>query len=285
MATSTPLGVTPAPRTEPAAPVVGPATGPDPGGLHRVAADPADPRDVGGVAARLRQLVAGLPPQDGVAVFGEVYLTVTEAVRARLAAGDVFRTPADTARLDVVFAGRFLDALRPGPAPAPACWRPLLRLRMHPGIRPVQFALSGMNAHIEHDLPLAVVDTCRQLGCGPAELSGDFHRVNDVLAQVEQRVRERLLPSLAGLEQELDVGDPLLHLLSSWSVDRARDAAWAGALTLWELRDNPSVFATAAQALDDACGLVSRCLLTPLGGTGTGGTRTGDPRTDPARRG
>ena len=244
MTISTPVGLAPAPRTPGRS---GPAAGPS---------------DVGGVAERLRGLVAGLPPQDGVAVFGEVYLTVTEAVRAHLAAGDVFRAPASTARLDVLFAGRFLDALRPGPEPAPACWRPLLRL--HPGIRPVQFALAGMNAHIEHDLPLAVVDTCRQLGCAPAELSPDFHRVNDVLAQVEQQVRERLLPSLAGLERELDVGDPLLHLLSSWSIDRARDAAWAGALTLWELRDNPEVFATAAQALDDATGLVSRCLLTPL---------------------
>jgi len=217
MTISTPVGLAPAPRT------------PGPSGPA------AGPSDVGGVAEWLRGLVAGLPPQDGVAVFGEVYLTVTEALRAHLAAGDVFRTPADTARLDVLFAGRFLDALRPGPEPAPACWRPLLRLRLHPGIRPVQFALAGMNAHIEHDLPLAVVDTCRQLGCAPAELSADFHRVNDVLAEVEQQVRERLLPSLAGLERELDVGDPLLHLLSSWSIDRARDT-----------------------------GLVSRCLLTPL---------------------
>jgi len=252
MATSTPLGVplTPSPRAEPAV-------------AEPVGAEPAVA--VGGVADRLRQLLADLPPQDGVAVFGGVYLTVTEAVRARLAAGDMFRTPADTARLDVLFAGRFLDALRPAPAGAPACWRPLLRLRLHPGIRPVQFALSGMNAHIEHDLPLAVLDTCRRLGCPPAELAADFHRVNEVLAQVEARVRERLLPSLAGLERELDVGDPLLHLVGCWSIDRARDAAWATALTLWELRDNPSVLAAATQALDDATGLVSRCLLTPLG--------------------
>ena len=261
MATSTPLGVTPAPRTEPLGVPARPDAGPGPG----CPADPADAARVGDVADRLRQLVAGLPAQDGIAVFGGVYLTVTEAVRARLATGDEFRAPADTARLDVLFARRFLDALRPGPDPAPACWRPLLRLRLHPGIRPVQFALSGMNAHIEHDLPLAVLDTCRRQGCSPAELSADFHRVNDVLAQVEAGVRQRLLPSLAGLEQELDVGDPLLHLLSSWSIDRARDAAWASALTLWELRGNPPLLATAEQALDDATGLVSRCLLTPLG--------------------
>ena len=240
--------------------------------------------EVGSIVERLRALVAGLPEQDGVAVFGGIYLTVTEAVAGHLAAGDVFADPVAVARLDVLFADRFLGAVEAATAaeaaaaaatdaadataaaarPA-ACWRPLLELRLHPGILPVQFALAGMNAHIEHDLPLAVLDTCRQLDCPPTELSADFHRVNQVLAQVEARVRARLLPSLAGLEQELDLGDPLLHLVSSWSIDRARDAAWTTALTLWELRGDPQLLATATRALDDATGLVSRCLLTPLG--------------------
>ena len=223
-------------------------------------APPAAPTRVRDVAARLRRLLAGLPPRDGVAVFGGVYLTVTEAVRAQLADGEVFREPGEIARLDVLFAGRFLDALQPGRAPA--CWRPLLELRLRPGIRPVQFALAGMNAHIGHDLPLAVLDTCAALGCGPAELDGDFHRVNQVLAQLERQVRERLMPG-AG---EPEPGDPLLHLLSTWSIDGAREAAWASALALWQLRDTPAALAAATDALSDATGLVSRCLLTPLGG-------------------
>ena len=35
------------------------------------------------------------------------------------------------------------------------------------GIEPVQFALAGMNAHINHDLPLAVVSTCSALATAP----------------------------------------------------------------------------------------------------------------------
>ncbi|MHA6764606.1 DUF5995 family protein [Streptacidiphilus sp. PAMC 29251] len=211
------------------------------------------------IVRRLRLLLAGLPPQDGVAVFGGAYLTVTRSVADHLAAGDLFRSPAEVAPLDVLFADRFLDALA---APrAPACWRPLLEFRLHPGILPVQFALSGMNAHIEHDLPLAVVDACAALGCSPEELATDFHRVNDLLAQVEEQVREQLMPAPGELEQ----AEPLLHLLSSWSIDRARDAAWASAVTFWELRDRPLPRAVASAALDDATGLVCRCLLTPLG--------------------
>lgn len=223
--------------------------------------------DVGAVVARLRGLVTALPAQDGVAAFAAAYLTVTEALAAHLAAGGYFKNPDGVARLDVLFAGRFLDALtarRP-----PACWRPLLQLRLHPGVLPVQFALCGMNAHIEHDLPLAVVDACTLLGCSPDELSGDFHRVNDLLAQVEEEVRDRLMPVVDG---ELAVAEPLLHLLSAWSIERARGAAWASAATLWELRDRPDAYRVAAEALDDATGLVCRCLLTPLGALGALGT-------------
>ena len=222
------------------------------------ATGPGPVADVTAIVERLRLLLAGLPPQDGVAVFGGVYLTVTEAVRDHLGAGDLFRAPAEVAVLDVLFANRFLDALT---APrAPACWRPLLEFRLHPGVRPIQFALSGMNAHIEHDLPLAVVDACTVLGCSPEELGTDFHRVNDLLAQVEERVRDRLMPA----PEELDVAEPLLHLIGSWSIDRARDAAWASAVTLWELRDSPGPLAVSTAALTDATGLLSRYLLTPL---------------------
>jgi hypothetical protein len=228
-------------------------------------ADTQPVRAVTAVAERLRVLVDGLAPQDGVAVFGGVYLTATEAVAGGLASGALFRDPAATARLDMLFADRFFSAF--GPGPAPACWRPLLELRLHPDIAPVQFALAGMNAHIEHDLPLSVVDTCELLRCSPDELSVDFHHVNDVLARVEEGVRERLMPSA----EESGVADPLLHLLSSWSIDRAREAAWASAVTLWELRDRPHARAAAAAALGDGTGLVSRCLLTPVHGRTHGG--------------
>ncbi|MEY9963947.1 hypothetical protein ABIA33_001981 [Streptacidiphilus sp. MAP12-16] len=225
-------------------------------GAEQIAVEPG--AEVGAIVERLRLLVSGLPPQDGVAVFGGAYLTVTEAVREHLDAGGYFHDPADVAELDVLFADRFLDALAADRAPA--CWRPLLELRLHPGVLPLQYALAGMNAHIEHDLPLAVVDACTALGCSPEELAADFHRVNDVLADVEEQVRDRLMPP----PEQLDVAEPLLHLVSSWSIDRARDAAWASAVTLWELRDRPAAYGVAADALDDAAGLVSRCLLTPL---------------------
>ena len=215
------------------------------------------------VIERMQEITAGLPPTDGVAVFDRVYLTVTELIRERLASG-FFGDPAGVARLDAVFAGRFLaavDAAAAGSRPS-ACWRPLFELRGHPGIQPLQFALAGMNAHIEYDLPVSVLDTCRASGQRPADVEAVYQRINDLLAQVEAQVREELLPE----PEALRIADPLLHVVGVWSVDRAREAAWASIVGLWELRQVPIAYDAVLGALDGSVGMVSRALLTPLDG-------------------
>ncbi|MFD0278146.1 DUF5995 family protein [Kitasatospora sp. NPDC127111] len=225
-----------------------------------MAQEPA--HEVDRMVGRLRGIGRGLPPSDGVAVFNRMYLTVTEAVRDRLAR-PYFADPAAMAELDVVFAGRYLlavDAVAAGRRP-PACWRPLFELRGHPGVHPLQFALAGMNAHIQHDLPLAVLDTCRRLGRPPERLADDYHRINGLLAAVETAVREQLMPGPDLLER----AEPLTHLVGAWSVDAARDAAWASVRALWELREVPGAVAALTATLDASVGLLGRALLTPLG--------------------
>ncbi|CQR65104.1 DUF5995 family protein [Streptomyces leeuwenhoekii] len=213
------------------------------------------------VLARMRSLGAALPAGDGVAVFNRVYLAVTEAVDRHIDAGRFPAARAATA-LDVRFAERYLDAV--GTAAAghrpPACWRPLFQFRRHPGVRPLQFALAGVNAHIGHDLALAVVDTCRTLGCEPVDLEDEFDRVGDLLVSLEERIREDLMPG----PDLLQIADPLTHLLGSWSLERAREAAWAAARALWALRALPDVAGEFTERLDTAVGFAGRMLLTPL---------------------
>ncbi|MFJ4714802.1 DUF5995 family protein [Streptomyces sp. NPDC088785] len=216
------------------------------------------------VLARMRAVAARLPPQDGVAVFNRIYLSVTEAMDHAIdqgARGGFGDRPAAVA-LGVRFAERYLtavDAAACGVRP-PACWRPLFQFRSHPQVRPLQFALAGINAHIGHDLALAVVDSCHTLSCEPAALEDEFDRVGDLLVSLEERVREELMPG----PDLLQVADPLTHLLGSWSLERARDGAWAAARAVWALRDLPSLQAEFAQRLDASVGLVGRMLLTPL---------------------
>lgn len=143
---------------------------------------------------------------------------------------------------------------------SPACWRPLFAQRRHPGVRPLQFALAGIQAHVGHDLPLAVVDSCRALGCRPAALEDEFDTVGEVLRSLEERVREELMPG----PDLLELADPLTHLAGAWSLDRARDGAWAAARTLWVVRGVEELGEEFVRRLDTSVGLVARMLLTPL---------------------
>ncbi|MFF7950979.1 DUF5995 family protein [Streptomyces griseorubiginosus] len=213
------------------------------------------------VVSRMRALDEDLPERDGVAVFNRVYLAVTEAVDRCVDAGR-FADARAAITLDVRFAERYLtavDAVARGHRP-PACWRPLFQFRRHPGVRPLQFALAGINAHIGHDLALAVVDTCRSLGCEPADVEDEFDRVGDLLVSLEERIREELMPG----PDVLQVADPLTHLLGAWSLDRARDATWTAARALWALRGLPDVAEEFTERLDTAVGFAGRMLLTPL---------------------
>ncbi|MFF3614223.1 DUF5995 family protein [Streptomyces sp. NPDC002580] len=209
------------------------------------------------VVSRMRALDTALPERDGLAVFNRVYLTVTEEFDRQLDAG-LFPDRRAAISLDVRFAERYLTVAEDGRAPA--CWRPLLQFRRHPGVRPLQFALSGINAHIGHDLALALVDTCRTLGCEPADLEDEFDRVGDLLVSLEERVREELMPG----PDLFQIADPLTHLLGSWSLERAREATWAAARALWALRGLPDLAEEFADRLDSAVGLAGRMLLTPL---------------------
>ncbi|MFG3256365.1 DUF5995 family protein [Streptomyces sp. NPDC048172] len=214
------------------------------------------------VAARMRAVGAGLPGADGVAVFNRVYLSVTEELGRRLVGGH-FEDRAATGELGARFAARYVDAVEAEAAGrrTPACWRPLFQMRRHPAVRPLQFALAGINAHIGHDLPLSLVETCRARGGEPEELEADFERVGELLTGMEERIREELMPG----PDLLDVADPLTHLVGSWSLGRARDGAWSAFRALWGLRAFEGLTEEMAEGLDATVGMAGRYLLTPLG--------------------
>lgn len=217
------------------------------------------------VVSRMRALGESWPEHDGLAVFNRVYLTVTEEVGRRLDGGYFPDGRAATA-LDLRFAERYLSVAeerageRAGQGSVPACWRPLVQSRRHPGVRPLQFALAGINAHIGHDLALAVVDTCRALGCEPGDLEDEFEQVGVILVALEERIREDVMPG----PDLLQVADPLTHLIGAWSLEQAREAAWSAARALWALRGLPGLAGEFAERLDATVGFTNRVLLTPL---------------------
>jgi len=224
------------------------------------------PTSVDGVIVRLREIDAGLPPEDGVAVFNRMYLAVTERIAAVIAdpASDptVFRDAETMAELDVAFANHWLAAYdqdAAGRRVTPA-WRPLFESR-GPGRLAVQYAVAGMNTHIEHDLPIAVVDTCRARGLDPDDLHVDYETVNRILAEVEAPIRRSFLSAI-GREVDDHVG-PVVHLLSTWKIDKARDLAWVTAETVWALRRTRLLRDRFLDGLGHTVGMTSRALLVP----------------------
>ncbi len=224
----------------------------------------AQPRTVEDVIDRLVDIDAALPAGDGVAVFNRMYLTVTERVLSGLEARDVFADPELMAELDVRFAALWLDAYDDARAgrPVSKAWQPLFEHRAGRGLLPIQFALSGMNAHIEHDLPLAVVETCTARGGTPDVVRHDYEVVNEILASVESEVRRSFLSDL-GRQVDDRVG-PLAHLVSSWNIDKARDLAWVSVESIWAIRRLGFLVDRYTAALAGTVGMVSRYLLTPV---------------------
>ena len=227
------------------------------------------PSAVGEVIERLREIDLALPATDGVAIFNAMYLRVTEEVAAKLESGSTFRDPAFMAELDVRFAGQWLtavDAAAQG-SKVPSAWAPLFEERLTPRILDIQYALAGMNAHIEHDLPLAVVETCRSRGVTPRRRSvrQDYESVNDLLAEAEAEIRRSFLTEI-GQHVDNEVG-PIVHLVSAWNIDKARDLAWVSAETIWATRQLAHLSGRYVAMLGHTVGLASRCLLTPVGHT------------------
>jgi hypothetical protein len=222
---------------------------------------------VGQVVDRLSAIDGALEPDDGVAVFDRMYLTVTRQIDRLLAepgTASVFEDPAALAELDARFASMWLhayDASVHGSRMTTA-WAPLFEARY--GARlPIQYALAGMNTHIEHDLPIAVVRTCRARGTEPDVVHHDYEAVNDVLADVEARIRRSFLDEATrGLDDDLE---PVVHLVSSWDIAKAREVAWVSAETIWELRDTEFLLGRYLTSLGHTVGMASRALLTPLG--------------------
>jgi hypothetical protein len=214
------------------------------------------------VLDRLRAIDASLPAGDGVAWFTKLYLRVTEAVEAQIAEAHGLRNPEFFSRLDVVFANLYFDALRR--ATAPRAWEPLFEARAARGIAPIQFALAGMNAHINRDLPVALVATCKELQLdlddAKPELA-DFRSVNALLEKIEREVKVWFATGFVGIVDDAlgDVDDRI----AMWDIARARDAAWVQAQTLWALRPLPQLQRRFLETLDRVVGFAGRGLLVP----------------------
>ena len=212
--------------------------------------------------ARMEAIDAALPATDGVACFNHMYLAVARQVNSQISAG-FFADPVFMTQLDVTFANLYFTAAGTlgDLAAVPSAWLPLAERRDMAGIEPVQFALAGMNAHINHDLPLAVVSTCQALATTPDTDPhfADYQKVDQLLDGAEQAVRESF-ETAAELAVDRHLA-AVADLLGNWTINDARDLAWTNCLLLWAVRDDPIARGLFLDTLAASTALASRLLL------------------------
>ncbi|RJO73746.1 hypothetical protein D5S18_21530 [Nocardia panacis] len=213
------------------------------------------PDPVAEVLRRLREIGAALDPRDGIAWCNAMRMRGNELIAARIAAG-CFADPQQVDNLETLCAQAYFAALAAddhGVWPNPA-WHPVFDARANRTVWPLQFALAGMNAHLNHDLPLAVTKT-----------GADRHvvrKVIDSLAEIEAELRAEAQPRLRKLATR--DAEALEHILAGFSVAKSRDTVSATVEILWAQRDNGEVRAMTERALEQTVATTGRILLTPV---------------------
>jgi hypothetical protein len=204
---------------------------------------------------------------DGVACFTFLYHAITLRVWEGVKAGR-FADPVFISALDVVFANRYLAALRAEVLTRPAvptAWAVLFDRREDPHVTQLQFAACGVNAHVNFDLPVAVADTCTRLGSAPGTggKHDSYQEINRIFAEEMHFLRERFESTW---ERLIDRGAlaKVLNKMDDWTVVADRDAAWQAAEHIWELRQRRQSEDPFVHHLDDVAGALGRAILVPV---------------------
>ena len=216
------------------------------------------------VVSILEAMDAALPNTDGLKWFVKLYTMVSTGVSNDPASGG-FIDPAWMIRLDVVFANLYFSSLASflKGAPIPKSWKALFEARSRTDIDRIQFALAGMNAHINHDLALALLETNQERQINPNTLSPqhqDFESVNNIIEGVLPGALQVLAADVLG-ELAQDTGK-IGKLLAIWNVSAARDLAWDFEDHLRTLNAHMRQMALAIQ--DRITGALGRSLLMPI---------------------
>jgi len=190
--------------------------------------------------------------------FHATYLRTTRAVRDALRAG-LFADPEWVERWDVAFADLYLDALRADsdggvvPRPWAVAFRAAREQRTAPALRHV---LLGLNAHINYDLPQALLAVISPREFGDPSTTGrrraDHQRIDDVLSgQVAAEDAE--LARTGGLRSPVDtLLGPVNQAASRRLLRESRIKVWHNAVALNAARSRgPAAYAERLGDLED----------------------------------
>ncbi len=215
------------------------------------------PENIASLIAQMEADLAQLP--DARRFFHATYLRTTRAVAEEIAGGGF----ADTAwleRWDLAFADLYLDALaadlRGDAVPRP--WRVAFdTARDRPDLPPLRHVLLGLNAHINYDLPQALVAVI-----SPAEF--DDPAVLAMRASDHRHIDDVLLNRVGAEDDELSAVSrltlldrllrPLNRLATGRLLTEAREKVWRNTLALDQARRvSPGAYGALLAELEQLC--------------------------------
>ncbi|RZU49395.1 hypothetical protein EV385_1145 [Krasilnikovia cinnamomea] len=226
------------------------------------------PTGIAGVISKLETvqgILDDLPPSPAnnrVSAFNDLYLTITRRVDGALRTDAT--SPEFLELLDVEFAKRYfaaLDLWNCDDEDTPDVWEVLFKRAHDLEVSQLVAAILGVNAHINHDLALALISTWDQLGAPDGDrIEPDYLLVNYIFYDEIQPLRRGFSDAW---QLELD---KLVGPLDDWSqrvlVNVTRAHAWQQALRMWELRADPDDFEQARRTMDRAASLLGEWMLT-----------------------
>jgi hypothetical protein len=177
------------------------------------------------ILAQLEIIIAdSIRTKSQMGYFAALYYKVTAGVKEGIAKGQ-FENGHRMAQFDVIFAKRYLDALKAwkNNEPLSASWRAAFEAINSRSLLVLQHLLLGISAHINLDLGIAAVAVSDgQLDA----VRKDFDAINTIISSLTYQVLNDIdhvspLLSLLGLH-----ADNQTSILIQFSIDNARDGAW-----------------------------------------------------------
>lgn len=197
------------------------------------------------VIAGMQERSSGFRPDDPGRYFHETYLRTTLAVEKALH-DNAFMDPEWVEIWDAAFAQLYLDALdqwRAGQT-APGPWAVAFRDASQPRLPPLRMVLLGMNAHINFDLPQALLAVILDAEFDQPEIlqrrAADHARIDDILsARVAAEDRELKKVEQPGDRTMVDrMLTPFNRLGTKRFLKEARAKVWANTEILAAARRN-----------------------------------------------
>lgn len=169
--------------------------------------------------------------QSRIGYFAILYRKMTAAVRDGID-NNSFAGSARMARLDVIFANRYLQAWDAyvNEKPCPNAWCAAFDAAEKKNLIVLQHLILGINTHINLDLGIAAAECC------PAgqihDLKNDFEKINSVIASLTQSMQDTLAQIWLPMRAINKITDKQQDAVINFSINMARKVSWNNAVVL-----------------------------------------------------